>query len=119
MYGEHNHQNGGTEDTRGLYKIVTKKLSPALFNFYTDDIISVLVHLMQEKYFNLNISLRMLAFADDLMLFVDSQHYMQQCGFTFSLLAEQYWFQISTGKTKVIRLNGSDHLRNKVLLIIR
>lgn len=48
---------------------------------------------MKEQLFNVNVALTVLAaFADDMVLFTDSQHEMQRCLFTFNSSTEQAEF---------------------------
>lgn len=60
------------ENLSGSQKSV-RQLSPALFNLYVDDIISIQVQLMKEKYINVNVSLKILNFIHDFVLSLDSQ----------------------------------------------
>jgi hypothetical protein len=58
--------------------------------------------------------LNALLFADDQIVFVDSEENLQRAVFSLNNIAKEYNLRLSTKKTKVLSFKGVDHIRAKI-----
>jgi hypothetical protein len=61
-----------------------------------------------------NLNLDILLFADDVILFANSEDDLQRSMYQFQLIAETCRMRISTDKTKVMAFEGKEHTRSKI-----
>jgi hypothetical protein len=61
-----------------------------------------------------NLNLDILLFADDVILFANSEDDLQRSMYQFQLIAETCRMRIFTDKTKVMAFKGKEHIRSKI-----
>jgi hypothetical protein len=61
-----------------------------------------------------NLNLGILLFADDAILFANSEDDLQRSTYQFQLIAEKFSKKISTDKTKVMAFKGKEHIHSKI-----
>lgn len=91
-------------------------LSPTLFNLYIDEVVTEWQTVLNCNYFIGDTPLNTLLFADDQILFADSEDNLQLAIFKLHNVAKDYNLKISHEKTKVFGFQGGRHIRTKIVL---
>ena len=93
-----------TSDVRNAYRGVRQGdgLSPLLFNLFTNDLPTIFDHSDTDPVL-LNVTkLNCLLYADDLILFSQSEKGLQSCLNKLSVYCDRWKLKINTNKTKII-----------------
>jgi hypothetical protein len=67
----------------------------------------------EKVFISRNLSLDILLFADDVILFANSEDDLQRSIHQFQLIAEKFSIKISIDKTKVMDFKGKEHIHSK------
>jgi hypothetical protein len=90
-------------------------LSPLLFIMYINSLLKDWKPKNHGKVFiSRNLNVDILLFADDVILFANSDDDVQRSIYQFQLIAEKFSMKISTDKTKVMAFKGKEHIHSKM-----
>ena len=94
-------------------------LSPVLFNLYLDEVIRIwLKKLKTSKCFK-EFIFNTLLFADDQFIISDTEDNLQKAVYLLYSTSKKYNLEIASKKTKVFGFVGTDHIRIKLLQMMK
>jgi hypothetical protein len=70
----------------------------------------------EKVFISRNLGLEILLFADDVILFANSEDDLQLSIHQFQLIAEKFSIKISIDKTKVMDFKGNEHIHSKICI---
>jgi hypothetical protein len=90
-------------------------LSALLFIIYINSLLNEWKQTNHGKVFmSRNLNLNILLFADDVILFANSEDDLQHSICKFQLIAEKFSMKISIDKSRAISFKGKEHIRSKI-----